>query len=566
MGPPLLDHLHHLVPKLPSLAQRFFWPIWLVTAGFSAACAAWLCRPSADSGKPAPPGAAGRNRFRLASVPVLLLAFFLAIYIAVILIGEDFTQYDDSQFTLHSLRGLNFPVMIWSGGGRFYPLGLQQFNLVSHFTRSIAGYHAFQIVEMLIFVAILLVLDEELSVAARVVLAGMALLLPGVAISFSDLIYQECDVVFWLACMALSVKKFTQTQSPWWAVFAVLSAQIALYYKEPVFVLLLAFAAIRIFLRGRVAGGLRKTLRDPETRLDLMIAAVSLVFAGLYAITILPGTTLTYLTERRVPRLEVIGAYLRWDVLIWIFAVFTMIRMYRVLRGAVTPLLLWDGLACGGLAYFGAYLGMRMFREYFLAPADVIALLYMGRFVYRSWGTMATPLRVATAALGLVIVFQNLDHTSLRVLERKWFTQGKRQIAGVILDRYQREQESVLKLYFPVTLPYAVSEYAAYLSYRGLPVEGDRAASQGKPGVELYAGEITQTGRCVVWQAFVCHAGPASGESLTVVMPDDPIPDGKWEQYHRPEVVAAHPRSRAQHWLFQTLQFFYDAHRACALL
>jgi hypothetical protein len=53
--------------------------------------------------------------------PIALLALFLGGYIAVMLAGEDFTAYDNSQLTLYSLRGTDFPPPIWRDSGRFFP-------------------------------------------------------------------------------------------------------------------------------------------------------------------------------------------------------------------------------------------------------------------------------------------------------------------------------------------------------------------------------------------------------------------------------------------------------------
>src|SRR5215469_1361232 len=55
-----------------------------------------------------------------------LLGLFLASYIAMVLVWEDFAYYDDSVFTLTTLKGHNFPLIIWQEEGRFAPFGLQE--------------------------------------------------------------------------------------------------------------------------------------------------------------------------------------------------------------------------------------------------------------------------------------------------------------------------------------------------------------------------------------------------------------------------------------------------------
>jgi hypothetical protein len=56
-----------------------------------------------------------------------------------------------------------------------------------------------------------------------------------------------------------------------------------------------------------------------------------------------------------------------------------------ILRRRAAPLPLWGGPAAGGAAYFLAYLYLRLFSQYFLAPADLIALLCTGRLAILSW-------------------------------------------------------------------------------------------------------------------------------------------------------------------------------------
>jgi len=447
----LLQHqLHLLAGKLQFVGQHSFWKVWLVITGVFLVCAIWLFRPST-----LPPvrwtRSSSRNIrvTRAGTVALFLLTLLLMGYGAMILVGEDFAAYDNAQFTEFSARGVDFPPQIWIEGGRFYPLALQQFNVVGHFTRNIAGYHALQIAQLFLLTLVLLALDEQTSLTWRCILAAMVLVQPSVAANFSGLIFQECDVMLWLAGMVLSIKLFGQTPSTWFAVTAALSAQIALYYKEPVFILLLVFVTARILLRLRLPGGLPKAWLNAETRLDLFIAAEALVFAAYYAIVMTSGTTLRYIHDRRSSFSTVFHDYLRMDWLVWIFVVFTFVRLYRVWRGRTAPALLWDGLACGGVAYFGVFLGIRLVGVYLLAPVDMIAVLYLGRFLYLEWAEMKTVVRAAAAVTAALVLCQNVDRSAFQVLERKWFIQQKRLIAAEIWERHQRDPEHVVKVYFP---------------------------------------------------------------------------------------------------------------------
>src|SRR5262249_9694328 len=150
-----------------------------------------------------------------------------------------------------TLMGHDLAPLIVRESGRFLPLGHQEFNLVRHFTHSVTGYHLLPVAELLIFSYILLILDSELSINVRAALAVVALLTPSILMSFSGLIFDERSVLFFLACLVLSVKRFEQSQSLAWALAAVACAQFMIYFKETAFLLLLGFAVARLILRCR---------------------------------------------------------------------------------------------------------------------------------------------------------------------------------------------------------------------------------------------------------------------------------------------------------------------------
>jgi hypothetical protein len=155
-----------------------------------------------------------------AIMALTLLTIFLASYIALILVWEDFAYYDNDLFMLYALKGHNFPPPIWRDNGRFFPFGLLEFNLIRHFTNTPIGYHVVPIIQVILFVCILLILDDDLSVTARTALAIVILLTPSVFLTFGGLIYEERSVLFFFSILLLSVKQFEGTKAVSWAVAA----------------------------------------------------------------------------------------------------------------------------------------------------------------------------------------------------------------------------------------------------------------------------------------------------------------------------------------------------------
>jgi hypothetical protein len=515
---------------------------------------------------PIPQTRALRSVWRGSLTALALLALFLVCYIALMLTWEDFAYYDNSMFTSGTLMGHDLSPPIVQESGRFLPLGLQEFNLIRHFTRTAGGYHVLPIAELLIFSYILLILDSELSITVRAALAILVLLTPSILMSFSLLIEPVRNVLFFLACLVLSVKRFEQTRSIAWAVAAVVCAQIMIYYKETAFLLLLGFAVGRLILRCRnvrEAGWDYERLWDKESRLDWCLAALAVLFLlfyfavmGILAV-IYEGVhgSMGYAVERQQPLREIVFAYLRLDLLAWLFIAVVLGRIYLILRHRVAPSLLWDGLAFGGVACFLGYVvGLRMFGATYLAPVDLIAVLYVGRFVVLSWNMMRSWGKLAASVLALTILLQDVSFSAFAVFERKNVIHAKAEIASVVKTRYQNSVGGTLRLFFPFASRYVIMEFASYLDYRGVSVEGAVGAAGGRNSVVLATPALAKDGRCWADGPDVsCRAvgGPAPGD-LVIVLPDDEASLAEASVYREQgELLFFYePRPPIPHWLY----------------
>src|SRR3981189_1298445 len=487
----LMGFLHQI-----RVAMFSFWPVWIpmtAAAAVFVACAVGLTatpiahKPSVSFIRTGQRGSRGAVR------AMTLLGLFLAGYIAMILAWENFTYHDNSIFTLYTLRGHDIgpPIMPWLG--RFFPLGFQEFNLICHFTDTITGYHAFRIAQLLIFSWILLTLDEELSVVARAALVILALITPSILTSFAWLIYHEANVLVWIVCVALCVKRFEQTQSVGWAVAAAVCAQIMIYYKETASLLLLGFAVSRLVLRCRSTNARSwdySRLWDKESRLDLCLAFLAVLFLLYYLGLMLPHPTMKYAEDVRRPLAELFLGYIKLDLLALLFVGMVLSRTYLIVRCGGAPLLLWDGLAFGGVACFVGYLGLGFptASKHYAAPVDLIALLYVGRLASLSAAKMHLWGKLAALALLLAVVVQDVSLSAFRVFEQKSVIHAKGEIAQVVQARYQNAAGEIRRLFFPFASPYMIMEFASYLDYRGVPVEGVMDAAGALNSVSVVTG------------------------------------------------------------------------------
>ena len=492
-----------------------------------------------------------------------LVILILVGYVVVALKWEDFADYDDSFFTLFTLRGRNIAPSIQYGNARFFPLGQQEFNLLRHFTSSVAGYHAVPIAQLLMVSCILFFLDYALSITARVALTAVCLILPSIVNSFTGLVFPDRNVVFWLACLVCFVNLFEKTRSTGWAVAAAISAQNMVYYKETAFLLLLGFGVGRLIFRCRRADGEGwdyGRLRDRESRLDLCLISLGLLFLLYYVAVMIPHPlNMQYAKNYGFPWGEALLYYLRLDLLGLLFVFVALRRAYLIWRRRLAPLPLWDGLAFGGVACYAAYLYLRLCRPYYLAPVDFIAVLYVGRFVILSWNQMRLRNRIATLVLVFAVLLQSVSLSAYYLYERENTIHAKAELADAIATQLQSHLTShSQRLFFPFSHVYPITEFASYLIHRGIRVEGEepRANSGAANGVVIVSKAFTKDGPCVDYQSFVCHAGgsPEPGD-LVIELPDDVASLTQINPYRTGgELVFAYePQPRIPQWMYLLL-------------
>ena len=458
----ILRDLHHAV-------VQGFWPCWLALSAVVVIGATWFVSrssaPTSERRANTNIVLARRPVGTPASIVALgVLVVFLVAYIAMTLVWEDFAYDDNSMFTLSTLRGHDIPPQI-SGrelgyGGRFFPLEEQEFNLIRHFTNSAIGYQVLPIAELLVFVFILLILDDELGVAGSRFPRHPGSLDPKYPHQFRRTDLPRAQRVLFLAGLILCVKRFEETESTRWAAGAVLCAQIMLYYKETAFLLVLGLAGGRLLLRY----GSRERARwdfgrlfDRRGRLDLSLIGVAVLFLIYYFAVMGLRPNMNYAITYQQPFVRTLLAYTRRDVLAWLLAAVAAGRIYLILRGRAAPLPLWDGLALGGVACFVGYLYLRLLQPWYFAPVDLIGVLYVGRFAVRSLESTRSWSKSIVLSLMFIVVCQNIVFSAAKLYERKNAIHGNVEIARVVEEQYRIHAGRPLRLFFPFI--HAVLDY-----------------------------------------------------------------------------------------------------------
>lgn len=516
-----MRHLFHPLKILWTARLALFWPIWIVITCAGILLVLYVLR----NAKPLRTSRALPQKWSLVDkLLVAVLCIVLGVCIAGTLVWDDFTYYDNSHFTDGTLQGRDVELQISSETGRFWPLGYQEFNLTRHVTHSSDGYHLPRIVELLVLCGILLFFDQRLGIRVRIGLILLVLITPGILISFDGLIYPESNVMLACMCLIWSVRRFEQGHKRSWAVAALICVQLMLYYKEICLLLLLGITIGRLLSRcrqGRSNGWSFERLRDPESRLDLCLATMAIPFLCYYLAAMFPVFGRAYSNRAHLPLSTVLITSFKLDILVWVFAVVAVTRLVFILQGRVRASVTWDGLALGGIGVLAGYLILHMSSGYYLAPVDLIAVIYLGHFVFLSIQRLGYGSRVAVAFVLAAVLLQDLSLSAFRLYENKNVIHSKAEMGSWIKMRYKAEPYSVTELYFPSASPFQILEFAAYLNYLGVPVEQGRLVVQRAPVVKLRGRQVQTDGPCG-YRAFICHRGeePNPGD-LIIAFPDD---------------------------------------------
>jgi hypothetical protein len=194
-----------------------------------------------------------------------------------------------------------------------------------------------------------------------------------------------------------------------------------------------------------------------------------------------------------------------------------------------------------------------MQREYYLAPADFVAALYLARlahFAHLAYGALRTERRLALAGAALLFgsaVQHNVSNAASYILSRKTYVDGNVRLVS-FLESYSRARGGAeLTLFFPQVGGFQLMEFSAFLHYKGLRSAGE-AAPDSSPGPTFvvksphrFPGDLCQPS-----QAFRCVYAPTpQPNELVVFLPGRQPPERALEALRSSteELFHYHPES-----------------------
>ncbi len=307
---------------------------------------------------------------------------FVLLYALILFFNPQLGPSDEYHFlpTLQSgkifpMYGKDFPYYNSVELGRFSPLGGQEYNLVALISNTPLAYFAFNAILLLGFIFIFLKILNEFSSnrTANYLAIFILLFMPAVTNTFFKLLYVEKNVIFYLSVFLISFIKFHKQQKIVYSVLALVSANIAIYYKEIVFLAIFAFSAAHLFLTWRQNNKKYKVL-------DLLLMLSSIIYIAIYLIAILPNASHSYLPSTFQNKfLSFVKNSFNYGffsdpVIILIFVPIAFWRIAKIILRRHEPQPIIDAMIAAGSSYAAAFFLLNMYSPYYMLPVYLFAL------------------------------------------------------------------------------------------------------------------------------------------------------------------------------------------------
>lgn len=459
------------------------------------------------------------------AIALIIFALFTAFYIALIFYKEDFAYYDNDQLTDFSVQGKPYPPPIWWALGRYFPLGFQEFNALAWVTRSPTGFHFFSVMQLLIVLLAINTLLKEYAAGYRVLVLIAVMVTPGFAISFTGLIYTERNVLFWLALLILCLSSYFKTRASVYFIGCLVATHFVLYYKETAIILVVGYVVVQLLWESysHWRTGVSWTEFARRNSLPFGMLVLSGIYAALFLLTMFPRGALPYVSGLQQSLRAVVVTYLQTDWLLFLLIGLFGFHFLRFVFSNRELDPLWESLAAGALAYAFTILALGLVSGYYMAPVDLIAILYAARILL-AWLVKPTKLRIAVAiATFACILVHDVAYSTFRITERKSLIALKAELAD-FLNNYPGDPDGI-HLFLPYASQFRAMGLSSYLRYRGFEMTGYNLAGNGT-GRRIFVegGNAFPHNRCIEYRDYVCvHADRPRDGALIVVLPDDVV-------------------------------------------
>lgn len=314
----------------------------------------------------------------------LLFVLFVATYATVLLLNPSFMQvdYEALRETIFT-DGDHLPLAVFPEMGRFYPMFGQEHRLISLLSPRVIWLYVFTCLQFLAMVWLVTRLMRQAGAgnAATYLFTGALILLPGFTNVWVGFAATERNVMFLMAVFLLCFIAYQREQKAAYLTLGFVSANFALYYKEPVFLMLAVFAGTHLLITWRTAGKRVKLY-------DSLLLLSALAFIVTYAILIVPHLGGTLYGDTQSPPLlgfaKKLYSYAVNDpAIMFLLLPLAVWRAWRIVAHREMAHPIFDPMLAAGTVYLLVFLKLNMYATNYLLPAYVFALPAIFYFIAR---------------------------------------------------------------------------------------------------------------------------------------------------------------------------------------
>lgn len=344
------------------------------------------------------------NRLALGSITKWLFILFIIFFVGLLMISPHLNPIDDYQILFTLQAGKLITPFIDSGLGRFTPLLGAEYSLITRILPAVPA--TYFLVNSLQFVIFAIVFAKICTIATKSKSAVYIALLgfftsQGVMTAWLRLFIGERSVAFWFAICILSYLSYISKPRVSTFVIALISAAIAIFYKEPAFVSLFVFAFLHLISSW-------KTTKISVKLLDISLICSSAIYALAYFFIIyLNRGSTNYATGFGYQGFRsVFTEFLISDpFLLLLLIAIALWRIYKLLIQKASSFdSVYDSMLVAAVAYIGIYFKLGLYGRYYLLPAYIFAIPAILHFLFPE-EVSRTKARWRSLFVGAVAVF-----------------------------------------------------------------------------------------------------------------------------------------------------------------
>lgn len=315
---------------------------------------------------------------------ILVIIFVLIIlsYSIMVVVNANFGVIDDHGLLDTILIGKKLPPFIYPEIGRFFPLNGFELNILSIISKSPSLYYMYNAFQFIILCYLLYKIYATVILNKYIAIFSILSIIfnPGFVTAWFRLFVPERNVFLFLVVFLYFFLKFQKDQKIIYLIIGLISANIALYYKEPVFLILGGFAFFHLLFDW-------KNLNTKQKIFDFLTIISSSVFLIVYYFVVyINRGPILYGTTSINPLIQLVKiafSYTLSDpILLFLCLPLGLWRLYAIIKSKdIIPI--FDTMLFSSLIYVAVFFKLNMFAPYYLLPAYAFGLVPVVYFIFQ---------------------------------------------------------------------------------------------------------------------------------------------------------------------------------------